>query len=183
MTIPNVGINVDDESGMTLIELLVAVLILGTGVVAIVAMIGTGIKISGVHRAFSDGESVERSFVASGEKIALFDTAPSTPCPAAGALAPAAPASGWHLTGAISVRYWLPLGATWGTQTECDVDYEALCAEYISDGGTLATCPQAQSVGGLQEVTVSVTKDGASSDINTVTQSTRFYTRRGVEAP
>jgi len=96
-----------DEHGETLIELLVTMVVMGIGLVGIVAALGGSIIASGSHRSLAKGEVVTRDF---GEavKAKANDASTHDVCPTAAQLTPTFSAPGWTLTIDPAVEYWIP---------------------------------------------------------------------------
>src|SRR5215510_16442827 len=68
-----------DDRGETLIELLVTVVLLGTAVVAIVAALGTAIRVSDIHRKQANGGAYVRAYA---EALETYVAAGNyQPCP------------------------------------------------------------------------------------------------------
>lgn len=166
----------EDDDGTSLIEILLAIMILGTGVTAILAMLATGINISGVHRSYATGETITRQVTEGAKNMADYVTTSGAknPCPDASSLAPAAPPSSWTFPTPVTVRYWLPTSNTWGTQNQCKTEYTAICGDDPID------CDAARSIGSYQEVSIALQAPGDPAKITTIKDTTRVYTRRGI---
>lgn len=88
------------EDGLTFIELLVAVVVLGTGFLTVLAGLSTTMRTTGLHERQSRGEAIVREFAEA------IDAASYRECgaPADYAAAYAAP-SGWTAA-VVGVSYW-----------------------------------------------------------------------------
>jgi type II secretory pathway pseudopilin PulG len=98
------------QRGDTLVELLVAVAILGIAVVALVGGIGTSILVSDVHRKDATAEAVVRSYAESIQSGVALDDALSTyvDCGTAGAYAapPGFSVPHGYTASVTGVQYW-----------------------------------------------------------------------------
>ena len=88
------------QAGETLVELLITVSILGIAVVAILAGLGTAVRLSGTHRAQANAETIVAAGAESVKKQSYVDCA-STYSPTDGVTLP----NGWSLT-VTSVKKW-----------------------------------------------------------------------------
>jgi type II secretory pathway pseudopilin PulG len=97
-----------DESGETLIELLMAMSILGLGVVAIVGGIGSSIFLSDVHRKEATAGAVVRTYAEAIEGVVAASPTAYVDCAVPSAYAtPAGFSSPSGFTSSVtSVRYW-----------------------------------------------------------------------------
>ncbi|HEY2666200.1 MAG TPA: prepilin-type N-terminal cleavage/methylation domain-containing protein [Actinomycetota bacterium] len=134
------------DAGVTLVELLVTVVILGVVFVAILGGMATGMVVSDLHRKQATAETIIRSY-AEAVKAASYTVCAGTAAYAASAVGYSVPA-GLRPTYAVSVtavRYWQPGGST-GSFT-----------------GSLGSCPGADN--NLQAVTLrAVSTDGRDAE-------------------
>jgi prepilin-type N-terminal cleavage/methylation domain-containing protein len=100
---------ITDDRGTTLVEVLIAVFILGITAVAVVGGLFTSITISDVHRKQATAGAVARDYT---ERIA-GETYVECAGPGTYALAPAAVPVPSGYSAVIAVEYWS--GGTWGT--------------------------------------------------------------------
>lgn len=184
----------DEESGFSLIELIIAVVVLGIGVVAIVAAMGTSIIGADVHRSLAGGETVARDYIDAVKAKAL--TLPDyVQCPAAADLKPTFPSASnpaWqddYDAAIVVVEYWLPnpddpLTGSFtlpeddpvAAQAECRNVASARCTDALTDPDTdelPSFCDP-----GMQRVTVEVTTKNESGASDTE-QIARVILRRG----
>jgi prepilin-type N-terminal cleavage/methylation domain-containing protein len=101
------------DAGVTLVELLVTVVILGVVFVAILGGMATGMVVSDLHRKQATAETIIRSY-AEAVKPAPYTVCAGTAAYAASAVGYSVPA-GLRPTYAVSVaavRYWQPGGST-----------------------------------------------------------------------
>ena len=98
----------DRERGETLLELLIALVIMGIGVLAIIGGLGTSMSMSGLHRNQSTAGVIVRDYAESIE--AFVGGSGYQPCAAPSAYAPAAVGystpSANYVPSPVSVRYW-----------------------------------------------------------------------------
>ena len=134
------------DAGVTLVELLVTVVILGVDFVAILGGMATGMVVSDLHRKQATSETIIRSY-AEAVKAAPYAVCAGTAAYAALAVGYSVPA-GLRPTYAVSVTavsYWQPGGST---------------GSFVS---SLGTCPGSDN--GLQSVTLRVSSsDGRDSE-------------------
>ncbi|MGD9798161.1 MAG: prepilin-type N-terminal cleavage/methylation domain-containing protein [Acidimicrobiia bacterium] len=163
-----------DEDGFSLIELLIAVVVLGTGVVAVLAAMTTSITSSDVHRSLAGGEAVTRDYADAVKAKALAATT-FTLCPPATALTPDFDEPGYTVT-ITAVEYWDPdegdpRNGSYGSRAGCLAEAAARCA-----GLPDPLPPSCDS--GVQRVTMEVRPEGKSGAAATTTTS-RVVVRRG----
>jgi type II secretory pathway pseudopilin PulG len=143
-----VSFNGGDDRGESLIEILVAVLILGLTAVAVTGGLLASVKLSDVHRKQATGGAYARDYA---ESVSRYVAGTGyVPCAAAGAGSPYAPgtvgfsAPSGYTASVTSVRYWPASGTTWPT-----------------------TCPSPDR--GLQQVTLQVASaDGRATETSVV---------------
>jgi type II secretory pathway pseudopilin PulG len=172
----------DDETGLSLIELIIATVVLAIGGVAVVLAMGTTSTTSSVHRSLAGGEVVLRDFgeaiVAAFDKPAAPDQPQAVPCPTVGSLDLAVPDS-WgsgtdlYRASVTGIEYWIPSSAnpqqgSWGGPTECNSAHAARCAS----GATFPACDA-----GVVRVAMLVEPDGKSGAADT-DQTGRVVARR-----
>lgn len=96
----------DHDRGESLIELLVAVLIMGTAVVAVVGGLGTAIMMTDLHRRQATAAAFLRELAVKVDTAIAGGTPPYTTCPSnSWYVAPYSPAPGYSAAIA-EVRYW-----------------------------------------------------------------------------
>jgi type II secretory pathway pseudopilin PulG len=110
----------DDDRGETLVELLVTVVILGTAVVAIVAALGTAIRVSDIHRKQANAGAYLRAYAEALETYVAKNPSGYQPCPVGaaydGKLTIVAPDDvRFDQPSVVSVEYWT--GTAW--QSAC----------------------------------------------------------------
>jgi Tfp pilus assembly protein PilV len=122
------GQRIADDRGLTLIEMLITVTVLGAGFIAILAGLTTTMRTSSLHRQQSRGEAIVREYA---EKV---DAAAYVPC-AAPAIYEGAytPPTGWTAT-VVDVRY---LDATTNAYVGCPADtgVQVVSVRVAHDGG------------------------------------------------
>jgi len=135
-----------DERGETLLEILITIMIMGTGLVAVVAALGSVIIASDAHHSMAQGEVIVRDY---GEQIkAKARTAATvTPCPDDSDLDPtpltddvdtSLAGAGWSAT-ITKVWWWIPdsnvasfPNGTWtDQQSDCTDYYQNTCGVEI----------------------------------------------------
>jgi prepilin-type N-terminal cleavage/methylation domain-containing protein len=180
----------NDEAGFSLIELLIAVVILGIGATAVVAAMGTAIIGSNTHRSLASAEAVTRDF--SEALKSELATTPYTNCPTLSEFSGVSvtPPAGFTIQSvdadATKVEWWNPDNPNDGdpkTGTFLDMAVAAnrtLCQDrYEND-----TCPAqpdprpAYCDSGLVRVTFAVVI-GDQSKPEGVTETARILLRRG----
>jgi prepilin-type N-terminal cleavage/methylation domain-containing protein len=134
------------DAGVTLIELLVTVVILGVVFVAVLGGMATGMVVSDLHRKQATAETIIRSY-AEAVKAASYTVCAGTAAYAASAVGYSVP-TGLRPTYAVSVtavKYWQPGGST---------------GSFVS---SLGTCPGSDN--SLQSVALRVSStDGRDSE-------------------
>ena len=184
-----------DETGETLVELMVTILIMAIGVTAVAAALTMTIQGSDAHHSMSQGEVMVRDY---GEaiKAKAIQAAEYTACPdevgadgekgTADDLTPtnfdttvAGKGDAW--TAAItSVEYWVPAGTgsdtsfTFTTQAACEAQYDE-CVDLLGTGGFTPACDP-----GYQRVTYLV--QNARTDYADMDITGRVLTRRNDSA-
>jgi prepilin-type N-terminal cleavage/methylation domain-containing protein len=104
----------DSEAGLTLVEVLLAVAILGIGVVAVVGGMMTSIKSSDMERRAADGQTALRAYA---EAVAgATYAACATSYAATGFAAPA------EFTASMSVSYWNAASSSFGSTCTAATD-------------------------------------------------------------
>jgi prepilin-type N-terminal cleavage/methylation domain-containing protein len=134
------------DAGVTLIELLVTVVILGVVFVAILGGMATGMVVSDLHRKQATAETIIRSY-AEAVKAAAYTICAAPAAYTASAVGYSVPAglSPTYSVAVAAVRYWQPGGAT---------------GSFVS---SLGTCPGSDNK--LQSVTLHVgSSDGRDSE-------------------
>jgi len=172
------------DSGFTLVEVLVAVVILGIAAAGIIPAVRALILSSQDHRGQASADAVLRSYSeAVEEKVRdLFVL-----CPTLAQVTPTAAefsASGWSLAIApvstssspVAADYWIPSTAdfrtgTWGNKTACTTAAATKCP-------TLSPTPP-ECDGGLMRVRVTVTSTTTNPSRSTPQASTELLVRRG----
>jgi prepilin-type N-terminal cleavage/methylation domain-containing protein len=175
----SIGRRAQDADGFSLIELLIAIVVLGVGVVAVVSAMSTTIIVVDVHRSLSAGETVTRNYVDAVKAKALAATT-YTKCPSIADVTPTFSAGGYSAS-VSGVEYWLPdvnnpLTGSYVTQAACVTAYQSRCAGLPSP--LPAFCDTT-----VQRVSISVStalgaKSGA-ADTSTKPQTSRIVIRRG----
>jgi prepilin-type N-terminal cleavage/methylation domain-containing protein len=103
-----VGRRFHDESGFSLVELVIAMFVLGVGAVAVIGAMGTSQLTSDVHRSLAGGEVAIRDFSESVVRTVRDSGPADTPCPTAAQIeaATAFTAPG-YTTEVTEVEYWV----------------------------------------------------------------------------
>jgi len=143
------------DAGETLVELLLAVVVMGIAAVALVGGIATSITMSDIHHKQATAGAAVRDF-AEALQNAIATNATYTPCAPASAYAPAA------------IGYTAPAGYTAQVVAPNGVAYweDATTSPTMSPGGFAASCPMTvngvtNNDSGLQRVSLQV----ASNDL------------------
>jgi prepilin-type N-terminal cleavage/methylation domain-containing protein len=108
----------NDESGFTLVELLVTVTIMSIAFVVVLGAIAVFLRTTSVHRTSADLDGTMRTYV---ERLS---NAPYTDC-ATGTTYTSAIAAPGGYTASIDVRYWDGNPAPSGFATTCTTDHGA----------------------------------------------------------
>jgi len=137
------------DGGFTLVEQLVAMVLLGIGVIAVLGAILTVVSTSSRHRDLSDAAAV---LAASGERLTSSDT-PYLSCQA-GPLGPAA-----------YTPYAAPLGAQVSSSASAVVVVESV--RFWDGAGFVDSCQEAAGFRG-QKLTVRVTKGAADETLEVI---------------
>lgn len=116
------------DAGFSLIEILIAMVILGIGSVSIMAAIGTSVFSASAHRSYATAETVTRDF-AEAINLKANSAVPYVLCPTATDLMPTAaqftgptngsgqalylfsieaPPAPWNAESSAAVQYWIP---------------------------------------------------------------------------
>lgn len=132
-----------DEQGETLVEVLVAVLILGVAGVAILAGLQLSITTSDIHRKQTTGGAYARSYAEAIERYVASATGHYVACAPADAYSPAT----------VGFDSQLPVGFT-GTQ--------AAALRVAPDGGPAGSCSGNDT--GVQQVTITVSSSDGRAD-------------------
>lgn len=109
-----------NDEGTTLLELLIAIAILGVAVVALVGGMFTAVLTTDVHRKLTKGETLSRDY-AEAAKGYLGSSAHWARCPAA----PVAPATvgftppAGYSAASLTVQYWVPSPAPGSWTATC----------------------------------------------------------------
>jgi type II secretory pathway pseudopilin PulG len=136
------------DSGETLVEILVALVILGTAGVAIVAGLELSVKASDIHRKQTTGGAYARSYAEAIADWVASDAGHYVPCAGAGTYGPAT----------VGFASQLPPGYT-GTQ--------AAAKRVPPDGGLAGAC--AGNDTGVQQINITVkSNDGRAAEELTV---------------
>jgi type II secretory pathway pseudopilin PulG len=169
-----------DESGVALLEILIAVVILSFGFTAIIGAINASIVASDVHRQLAATETVARDYAEAVKQKAINTTAVNPhKCPTGADLTPATPALPKKPDGSpsvtidlpLTVEWWIPNGlqtGSWGTYADCTSYYLAVCGP---------TDTRSECDPGLQRVTIGI-RSLYTGTRNAVTQ-TQVVLRRG----
>jgi type II secretory pathway pseudopilin PulG len=131
-----------EERGESLLEVLITIMIMGTGLVAVVAALGSVIIASDTHHSMAQGEVIVRDF---GEQIKEHarnalevipcpDADDLDPTPGTDAVDPALAGDGWSAT-ITKVWWWIPdsnvanfPNGTWKEQQgDCTTHYQTTC--------------------------------------------------------
>jgi prepilin-type N-terminal cleavage/methylation domain-containing protein len=168
-----------DESGFSLVELILAVLIMSVSATAVIAAMGTSFISGDVHRQNTTGEEVLRGYSESVKGKALEPTTTWPKCPqlgdfAGGTLEPSyvPPPSAGMAVAPTLVEYWIPdstnpLTGTWQTsRSACTAYYDSQCGSV-----TTSSCDP-----GLIRLTLDVTS--VRTDVGEVALSGRVLIRR-----
>lgn len=164
-----------DERGLSLIELLIAITILGSGVVAVLAAMTTSLTSADVQRSLAGGEAVMRDYADAVKAKALAATT-YTPCPTVAQVSPTFSEPGYAAS-VSGVEYWRPsasdprTGSYTSSGATCAADAAARCA------GLAAPLPSFCDAG-RQRITVEVVTVGETGASET-TQTGRIVVRRG----
>jgi prepilin-type N-terminal cleavage/methylation domain-containing protein len=169
-----------DGSGFTLVEVLVAVVILGIAALGIIPAVQALVLSSENHRGQASADSVLRSYAEVVERKALST---SITCPSLTDLQPTAsefPATGWNLTvtgvtQTTTPDYWIPAAdfrsGTWGDATTCANYAAAHCP-------ALSPAP-AECSGGLIRLQLTDTSTTVNPKHSTPSATTQLLIRRG----
>jgi type II secretory pathway pseudopilin PulG len=104
---PRISSNRRSESGDTLIEVLIAVVIIALAATALLGALLTSITSSVSHRSLAVDDSVLRSFAeAAKEQIELQSNPLYVHCPASYSISSSAPPSGYSVPAITQVQYW-----------------------------------------------------------------------------
>lgn len=179
----NAGQRASAEDGLSLIELLIAILVLGIGVTSIVLALGTAINTSRTTRNQASGETVVRRVTEVLKEASLEPAYAAASCPDIEALVDGITVTGWDIALDGDPEYWLPLTSTWGDRSLCQQQYrDDLCA-FEGQPGDFTTCDDARTVGGWQRVPVAIAVDsGDPADSAAIDHNTVVYLRRSVES-
>lgn len=169
-----------DNSGFTLVEVLVAVVILGIAALGIIPAVQALVLSSENHRGQATADSVLRSYAEVVERKALST---SIACPSLADLAPTAfefPGTGWTFalagdTQSTTPDYWIPAAdfrmGTWGTAADC--------TNYATDHCPALSPPPAECGGGLIRLRVTATSTTVNPKHSTPSAATELLIRRG----
>lgn len=123
-----------DERGETLLEILVAVVLLGVAVVAVLGALLTAAKVSDLHRKQATAGAAARDYA---ETVARRVAAGGyVPCAAPSAYLPSAVgfgAPGGYSASTTSVRYWT--GSGWGATCSSDQGLQLATVQVRSADG------------------------------------------------
>jgi type II secretory pathway pseudopilin PulG len=137
-----------DETGETLVELLVTIIVIAIGLVAIVGAFGSIIVASDAHQSMADAEVVVRDYSdAVKAKVAVPKAdADYTRCPGASWFSPTAaeftPPTNWTVQ-VTGVQYWIPdpsdfPNGMFDDHQACVAQMETACA--LGPGDDIQTC-------------------------------------------
>jgi type II secretory pathway pseudopilin PulG len=129
-----------DDRGETLVELLVALVILGIAVVAIVGGLASSVLISDVHRKQAQAGVIVRDYAEALQAAVTASQLNYAACPAAPGYAPSAAALS-------ATGFTVPSGYT-----------AAASVQYWDGSSTFGSCPAGGDTG-LQRVTLTVSSD------------------------
>lgn len=141
-----------DDRGFTLVEMMMAVFIMGIAIVAVVGALASAVTASEHHRGAGAVDTVVRAYGEAVKKHAQSTTVAAKQCPTQSDLQPTTGVGGEFTVssstfkvswGSPSVQYWIPSSAdpragSWGTAaqcanyyaTECDTDTSPSCAPW-----------------------------------------------------
>jgi type IV pilus assembly protein PilV len=164
-----------DEEGLSLIELLIAVVVLGIGGVGVLAAMTTSIRSADVHRSLSEGEVVTRDFA---EAVRSHAMRPTTPvCPSTADVTPPFTPPPGYTTAVTAIEYWLPstsdptsAGSFTANRSACTAAHAARCANLPAP---IVTCDASS-----WRISLRVTASGETGASRT-TQDSRVVVRRG----
>jgi prepilin-type N-terminal cleavage/methylation domain-containing protein len=169
-----------DGSGFTLVEVLVAVVILGIAALGIIPAVQALVLSSENHRGQASADSVLRSYAEVVERKALST---SIACPSLADLTPTAsefPGTGWAftVTGVIQSAtpdYWIP-AADFRSGTWSDA---AACANHAAAHCPALSPPPAECGGGLIRLRLTDTSTTVNPKHSTPSATTELLIRRG----
>lgn len=124
------------ERGESLVELLVAVVLLGVAVVAVVSALGTSVVMSDVHRKQSTAGAEVRTFAERVETAVAGGA--YTVCAGSGTYGGAYTAPGGFTAAVTAVRYWT--GSAWSSSCSAatDIGLQKLSLQVASTDGRAA---------------------------------------------
>jgi prepilin-type N-terminal cleavage/methylation domain-containing protein len=185
------------DGGFSLIELVIAMTILGIGSISVMAAIGTSVISSGVHRNYATAETVTRDYA---EAINLKASTLSTydVCPTAAQLTPTftspknsanvalytvaieAPPSTWASDSTQAVQYWIPDSTGFPNGT---FQNRSACTSFSGNACSAESRVTASCDPGLQRVWVHVKTNpsllgAGTKDVDSVDQYSRILVRR-----
>jgi prepilin-type N-terminal cleavage/methylation domain-containing protein len=197
--------SISSEDGFSLLEILIAMMILGIGAVSIMAAIGTSVFSATAHRSYASAETVTRDF-AEAVSIRANSAVPYVPCPTVADLTPTAaqftaptntsgqalylvaveaPPSPWTTDSTAAVQYWIPgtfPNGSFSSATACDAALKANCPVALYSGSG-SYKPTASCDPGLQRVwihvkTNPVVANSCAKLVDCVDQYSRILVRR-----
>jgi prepilin-type N-terminal cleavage/methylation domain-containing protein len=124
-----------EDRGETLLELLIAVVILGVVLVSVVGGFATGTLTSDAHRKQSTAAAYAKDYAEAIQSAVTKATVPYTGCASATTYAapPGFSAPSGYVTSVTTVRYWT--GSAWSATCSSDTGVQRLTARVASVDG------------------------------------------------
>jgi type II secretory pathway pseudopilin PulG len=120
-----------DDRGETLLELLIAVVIMGVAVVAVIGTLVTSVQLSDVHRKQATASAAVRDY---GEAITnAVDSGGYVACAGVGSYATGYAVPAGYAKSVVSVRYWN--GGGWQSSCSADTGLQQLTIQVASADG------------------------------------------------
>jgi type II secretory pathway pseudopilin PulG len=124
------------DRGESLIELLVALTLLGLAVVAIVSALGASILMSDIHRKQATAGAEVRSFAEKIESVVATGSGGYVACAGTGTYAGAYTVPAGYTKAVTLVRYWT--GSAWSATCGSDIGLQKLTLQISSSDGRAA---------------------------------------------